>query len=99
MTVQSPSNALEVRHVIEARLAALDSIKGAQETVTVEWRGAQRPIPVISMPVNLGDVPLRVELKCGDGSGFACYAALRSVVTTWGLQWRLSAAHSLRRSR
>jgi hypothetical protein len=65
-------------------------VAGLERGVTL-----RNSIPVVEP----GDVPLRVELKCGDGSGFACYAALRSVVTTWGLQWRLSAAHSLRRSR
>jgi hypothetical protein len=53
MTLHSPANLEEVRSIIEQRLAALDNIKGAQETVSVEWRGAQRAIPVISMPVDL----------------------------------------------
>jgi hypothetical protein len=49
-----PPNHLDVRRIIEERLRALDDHKGApRESVTVEWRGAQVPVPVISMPVNL----------------------------------------------
>jgi ParB-like chromosome segregation protein Spo0J len=53
MQVLNPPHTDQIRTVIEERLAALESIKGAQETVTVEWRGTQRHIPVISMPVEL----------------------------------------------
>ena len=53
MPMQNPPNADHVRKVVEERLRALDSIKGAQETVTVEWRGQPIHIPVISMPVDL----------------------------------------------
>jgi len=49
-----PSNHRDVRQIVEERLRALDDYKGGpRETVTVEWRGAQVPVPVISMPVNL----------------------------------------------
>src|SRR4051812_33967596 len=48
-----PLNADDVRRVVEERLAALDGSSGIQETVTVEWRGQQRALPVISMPVEL----------------------------------------------
>ncbi len=48
-----PPNAEDVRRVVEERLAALDGSSGIQETVTVEWRGQQRALPVISMPVEL----------------------------------------------
>jgi hypothetical protein len=52
--MQNPSNAAEVRKVIEERLDALESMKGGvKETVTVEWRGSQLAVPVISMPVNI----------------------------------------------
>lgn len=53
MPVMTPPNTNDVRQLIEIRLAALENNKGAQETVTVEWRGAQLHIPVISMPVDL----------------------------------------------
>ena len=49
-----PANHRDVRQIIEERLRALDDHKGApRATVTVEWRGEQVPIPVISMPVSL----------------------------------------------
>lgn len=51
MPLASPPNADDVRKVVEERLDALGS--GLQETVTVEWRGQQRSLPVISMPVDL----------------------------------------------
>lgn len=51
--LQNPPNADDVQKVVEERIRALDTIKGAQETVTVEWRGQQHHIPVISMPVDL----------------------------------------------
>jgi len=50
-SLASPANADDVRKVIEARLAALGT--GLQETVNVEWRGQQKPVPVISMPLDL----------------------------------------------
>ena len=54
MPRSSPPNHHDVRQIIEERLKALDDHKGApRESVTVEWRGAQMPVPVISMPVNL----------------------------------------------
>jgi hypothetical protein len=48
-----PPNADDVRKVVEDRLAALDAQSGLKETVTMEWRGDQLTIPVISMPVEL----------------------------------------------
>jgi hypothetical protein len=53
MKSQNPPNAIEVRKIVDERLAALKSIEGAQETVTVDWRGKPIHIPVISMPVAL----------------------------------------------
>src|SRR5438046_2988618 len=53
MSATSPPNAEDIRQVIEARLAALDEVQGVHETVTVEWRGYQRSVPVISMPLDL----------------------------------------------
>jgi len=53
MPALNPPNADDVRRVVDERLAALDSSSGIQETATVEWRGHQRAIPVISMPVDL----------------------------------------------
>lgn len=51
--LKNPRNAGDVRKVVEERLRALETLKGFQETVTVEWRGTQQHIPVISMPVDL----------------------------------------------
>lgn len=51
MTLASPPNAADVQKVVSERLDALES--GLQETVTIEWRGHQRSLPVISMPVDL----------------------------------------------
>ena len=53
MVIKNPPNASDVRQVIEARLGALEEVKGALETVTVEWRGQPQSLPVISMPVDL----------------------------------------------
>lgn len=48
-----PANAEHVRKVVEDRLAALKESDGIKQTVTVEWRGKQEPMPVISMPLEL----------------------------------------------
>jgi hypothetical protein len=53
MNTKTPSNAQDVKRVIDERLRALENMKGAQETVTIEWRGSPRTIPVISMPTEL----------------------------------------------
>ena len=53
MTEFEPRNADDVRKVVEKRLKALRSGSGVDETVTVEWRGQQRPLEVISMPIKL----------------------------------------------
>jgi hypothetical protein len=53
MPIQNPPNLKEIRAVIEERLAAVENTRGVKETVTVEWRGSQLAVPVISMPVNL----------------------------------------------
>ena len=53
MSLKHPPNAKDVRSVVEARLLALETIKGVQETVRVEWRDHQIHIPVISMPLAL----------------------------------------------
>ena len=49
--MNQPPAAARVAQVIEARLAAQED--GLNETATVEWRGSQRTIPVITMPVAL----------------------------------------------
>lgn len=48
-----PPNFKEVGNIIDSRIAALKELKDAQETVTIEWRGKQLHIPVISLPVEL----------------------------------------------
>jgi ParB-like chromosome segregation protein Spo0J len=53
MTVVAPPNAEDVGRVIKKRLAAVADAGGTTETTNVEWRGAQRSIPVITMPVSL----------------------------------------------
>ncbi len=47
----APPNAQDVQQLVNERVAALGS--GLRETTTVEWRGTQLPVPVISMPVAL----------------------------------------------
>jgi len=53
LTDLSPAGAAHVQSVIEERLAALSAQRGLKETVTIEWRGQQVPIEVISMPLEL----------------------------------------------
>lgn len=53
MSNQQPPHAEDVRRIVEERLAAAKEDGGLQETVTIEWRGQQRAVPVISMPVDL----------------------------------------------
>ena len=54
MPTKNPPKADQVRSVVEERLHALEAIKGAQETVAIEWRGEpNHVIQVISMPVDL----------------------------------------------
>jgi hypothetical protein len=53
MAVVARPTADDVRKVVEERLAAAEAVKGAKETVVVEWRGTPLPIPVITMPVDL----------------------------------------------
>lgn len=53
MSDRRPPNADSVRQLVEERLNALDGTEGIRETLTVEWRGHQRSLPVISMPVEL----------------------------------------------
>jgi hypothetical protein len=53
MNANTPPNSDDVKHVVEERLRALEGIKGAQETLTIEWRGTPRHIPVISMPIEI----------------------------------------------
>lgn len=48
-----PANAEDVRQVIETRLAALDDTSETKSSVDIEWRGEQRAIPVISMPLSV----------------------------------------------
>jgi hypothetical protein len=49
----STPNEDDVRKIVGERLAAVEAAKSMQETVTVEWRGTQIHVPVISMPVGL----------------------------------------------
>lgn len=49
----TPPNATEVQNVVEERLADFDGAGGLQETVTIDFRGQQTSLPVISMPVSL----------------------------------------------
>ncbi len=51
MPPKQPTAAARVGQVIEERLAAQED--GLNETVTVEWRGLLKTIPVITMPVAL----------------------------------------------
>ena len=53
MSTTEPSNAEDVRNVVEARVAAVTDSDGTPETATIEWRGTPLNIPVISMPVDL----------------------------------------------
>ena len=53
MANRQPDNEAHVSEVVETRLKALDDYPGLQETLTIEWRGAQMSISVISMPVDL----------------------------------------------
>lgn len=53
MPTLDPRNAKEVRRIVEKRLAVAERLKGAQESIPIEWRGQPRSIPVISMPVDL----------------------------------------------
>jgi hypothetical protein len=48
-TLMPPAGA-EIERVIEQRLKALED-GGVKETTTVEWRGTQKVLPVITMPV------------------------------------------------
>jgi hypothetical protein len=53
MSTKNPPNASDVASVVSARLGALKSLNDAKESLTVEWRGTQIHIPVVSMPVEL----------------------------------------------
>lgn len=53
MATPSPSNAVEVEKLVKERLKALEEPGAFKESVTVEWRGERRSLPVISMPVAL----------------------------------------------
>jgi hypothetical protein len=46
-------NTNDIREVVEQRLAAAEAQSGVPETVTVEWRGNDQPLAVITMPVEL----------------------------------------------
>jgi hypothetical protein len=48
-----PANASDVESVIERRLATLFSSNEARQTATIEWRGHQKFVPVIDMPIKL----------------------------------------------
>lgn len=49
----TPANAEDVKQLIKQRLAALDETSETKESVTLEWRGKQISIPVISMPLSV----------------------------------------------
>ena len=53
MSLVNPPNADDVRALVDERLKAVEDTKGFQETVSVEWRGQPRSLPVIAMPVDL----------------------------------------------
>ena len=53
MTSIGPPNSDQVSSVVSERLAALEDDVGLGETLSIEWRGSQRIIPVIAMPVDL----------------------------------------------
>lgn len=53
MLPQDPPNAENVQLVVEERLHALETQNGLQETVTIEWRGTTKTVPVITMPTDL----------------------------------------------
>jgi hypothetical protein len=53
MTVLTPPNAADVRAIVEKRLKAVEEQQGVQESVTIEWRGQPRSVPVITMPVSV----------------------------------------------
>lgn len=53
MSIIKPGNADEIRIIVEERISAVEKNYGTPETVTIEWRGTPRSIPVISMPVDL----------------------------------------------
>lgn len=48
-----PLSAKSTEDLVADRLAALHGEKGIKESVQVEWRGAPKSLPVISMPLNL----------------------------------------------
>jgi hypothetical protein len=53
MSSDSPRNSSDINELIKSRISALDQLKDSKETLTIEWRGAQIHIPVISMPVEI----------------------------------------------
>jgi hypothetical protein len=48
-----PSNANDVKKIIDERVGALSDEPGLKETVTVEWRDKPTPMPVITIPLEL----------------------------------------------
>ncbi|MCW3493896.1 transcriptional regulator [Microbacterium sp. SSM24] len=53
MSRHEPLSAKSTEDLVASRLQALDDEKGTKETVQVEWRGAPKSLPVISMPLSL----------------------------------------------
>lgn len=53
MSSSGPQNSDHVSSVVAERLTALKEHGGLGETLPIEWRGAQKIIPVISMPIDL----------------------------------------------
>ena len=49
----APANAEDVKQLIKQRLEALGETSETKESVTLEWRGQQLSIPVISMPLSV----------------------------------------------
>jgi hypothetical protein len=52
VALPGPANSAEVEKIVEARIADVDT-GSYTETVTVEFQGGPRPLPVIQMPIDL----------------------------------------------
>ena len=53
MPVPEPANAADVGKIVDERLGALVKDPGVNEALNVEWRGEQKSVPVITMPLAL----------------------------------------------
>jgi hypothetical protein len=52
MTQIAPPHGEDVRKIVDERVEAVEAQKGLADTLSVEWRGGQITIPVISMPID-----------------------------------------------